>query len=102
MVMESIGNNQLIYEELLEAVQFQFAQDIAILQKALGERNLSDIKKAAHSLKGASLNMWFNKMAELAIEFELYLDKDHFSELDDLFNDLVLEWEQIQTILPEK
>jgi len=43
--------------------------------------------------------MYFNKMAELAIEFELYLDKDHFSELNDLFTELVAEWKQLQALL---
>ena len=79
--------------------QIQFVQDIAILKKAIEKRNLSDIKKVAHSIKGASLNMYFNKMAALAIEFELYLDKDHFNELNDLYNEVVTEWEQIEVIL---
>ena len=99
MVLESIGNSEIIFEELMEAAQVQFAHDIALLREAIKERNLSNVKMIAHSIKGASLNMYFNKMAELAIEFELNLDKDHFSELNDLFAELVVEWEQLQAIL---
>ncbi len=99
MVLESIGNSEVILEELLEAAQIQFTQDIALLRKAIEERNLSNVKLIAHSVKGASLNMYFNKMAELAIEFELYLDKDHFSELSDLFAELVVEWKHLQALL---
>ena len=99
MVLESIGNSQEILDELLEAAQIQFAQDIALLGKAIEEQNLPDIKMIAHSIKGASLNMYFNKIAELAIEFELYLDKDHFSELNDLFAALVVEWKHLQALL---
>ena len=99
MVIESLGNNESVIRELQEAAQIQFVQDIAILKKAIEKRNLSDIKKVAHSIKGASLNMYFNKMAALAIEFELYLDKDHFNELNDLYNEVVTEWEQIEVIL---
>ena len=43
--------------------------------------------------------MWFHKMAELAIEFELYLDKDHFIELEELFEALMVEWAQVKLII---
>ena len=99
MVMESIGNSEAIFAELLEAIELQFGQDIELLGKAIDHQNLLEIKMIAHSIKGASLNMWFNKMAELAIEFELYLDKDHFSELDNLYKALILEWEIVQDLL---
>ena len=99
MVLESIGNSEVILEELLEAAQVQFAQDILRLRIAIEEQNLSNIKMLAHSIKGASLNMYFNKMAELAIEFELYLDKGHISELNDLFAELVVEWKHLQALL---
>jgi len=101
MVMEGIGSNEMIFDELLSAVESQFGQDIELLGRAIEHRNIADIKRIAHSIKGASLNMWFNKMAELAIEFELYLDKDHITELNDLYQDLVLEWKIVLDILRE-
>ena len=99
MVLEGIGYSNTIFNELIEAVELQFGQDIDLLGKAIDQRNLPEIKRIAHSIKGASLNMWFNKMAELAIEFELYLDKDYIGELNDLFKELVSEWEVVKDLL---
>ena len=99
MLMDSIGNSQSILDELLEAAKPQFSRDLELLGKAIRNRNLQDIKMLAHSIKGASLNMWLNKMAELAIEFELYLDKDHFNELENLFRELESEWGTVQVYL---
>ncbi len=100
-LMESIGNSRVIAGELLEVVPEQFNQEIASLRKAIGNRDLSEIKMVAHSIKGASLNMWFNQMAELSNEIELYLDQDHFAELEKIADELVLEWDLIQILIKE-
>ena len=99
LLMESIGNNANIFDELLEAIYLQFSQDLKILQKAITEQNLPEIKRIIHSIKGAALNMWFSQMAELAIELELNLDKGDFGELQGLYNHLAMEWEYVQTLL---
>lgn len=99
MLMESIGDNSTLCSELLEAVQKQFERDLKLLREAISERNLPAIKVVSHSIKGACLNLWFTKMAELAIEFELYLDKDHFSELEELFEAFMLEWVTVQVLI---
>ncbi len=99
LLMESIGNNQVIFDELLEAIYHQFSHDLEDLEKAIQDRNLFDIKKTAHSIKGASLNMWFSQMAELAIELELNLDKGDVQELDEIYNQLRTEWEYVQKLL---
>ena len=98
-LMESIGNDENIYKEILSEVQKQFRHDLTLLQTAIDARNLSDIKKYAHSIKGASLNMWFNKMAELAIEFELNLENYQWEEFEELIKDLFSEWEQVRLLL---
>ena len=100
-LMESIGNSRVIAGELLEVVPGQFNHEIASLRKAIGNRDLSEIKMIAHSIKGASLNMWFNQMAELSNEIELYLDQDHFEELEKIADELVLEWDLIQILIKE-
>ncbi len=99
LLMESIDNNPDIFVEIIEIVKLQFAKDFKTLNRAICEKNLPEIKTIAHSIKGAALNMWFNKMAEIAVRFEMYLDKDDSSQLDDVFKDLVLEWELVQLLL---
>jgi len=102
MFMENIGNSQAIYDELLEVVPIQFSADLSLLEKAIGERNLADIKKAAHSIKGSSLNMCFIKLAGLAKEIESDISEDHLEKLDAVYNDLISEWKLLQLVLENK
>jgi len=97
--LENIGNSQVIYDELIEVVPEQFAFDFAMLEKAVKEQNLADFKKATHSIKGASLNMCFIQLAEMAKEIELNIDKNPVENLNLAFNDMASEWRQIQLIL---
>ena len=101
LLMESIGNDPIIFDELLEAIYLQFNHDLKVLKRAIKEQDLSVIKKTAHSIKGASLNMWFSQMAETAIELELNLDKGDFGELNGIFKELALEWDIVQSLLKD-
>jgi CheY-like chemotaxis protein/HPt (histidine-containing phosphotransfer) domain-containing protein len=98
-LMESIGNSRVILAELLDVVPLQFANDIASLHNAINERKLAEVKSAAYSIKGTSLNMWFNKMADLAREIESLTDQNHLNELEEINKELVLEWELIKLLL---
>ena len=102
MFMENIGNSQAIYDDLLQVVPIQFSTDLALLETAITERNLADIKKAAHSIKGSSLNMCFIKLAELAKEIESDISEDHLEKLDTVYNDLISEWKLLQLVLENK
>jgi len=97
--MENVGNSQSIFNELIEFVPEQFAADFAMLEKAVKEQNLADFKKAVHSIKGASLNMCFIQLAELAKEIELNIDETPVENFNLPFNDMASEWRQIQLIL---
>ena len=99
MLMEKIGNDQATLKELLESVPAQFSFDMESLGKAIGKNNLSEIKNSAHSLKGASLNICFNHLAELAKEIELNIEEDKMEKLNVIYSEMVLEWEQIQLLL---
>ena len=97
LLMENIGNSQVLLEELLEVVPIQFAIDIESLDKAITQNNLKGITRAAHSIKGASLNMCFVQLAELAHKIEL--EYENIENVTGIFNELVLEWEYIQLLL---
>lgn len=98
-LMENIDNNQIVFKELFELVPLQFSRDIISLEKAIVERNIENIKKAAHSIKGASLGMCFNRMSDVAKEIETNITIDDFEKVEALFSDIILEWEQIQQIM---
>ena len=72
---------------------------IASLEIAIKERNIENIKTIAHTIKGASLGMCFNQMAEIAKEIEMSFANIDLVNLDILFNEITREWEQIQLIL---
>jgi len=99
LLMDSIDYSQVILKELLEIVPLQFEQDLTLLREAIHKKNFPEIRKAAHSIKGASMNMWFNKLAEIAKEIESYPDSNSFNDLEDLLTELILEWEHVQLIL---
>jgi len=100
-LLDNIGNSQAILDELLEVVPIQFAADLSLLKKAIGERNLPDIKRAAHSIKGSSLNMCFTILAELAKNIESAIDDGHHENLEVIFDNMILEWEELQLILKD-
>jgi CheY-like chemotaxis protein len=99
MLMESIENNRMILEELIEIVPFQFAKDLTHLRRAIDEQDFAGIQIAAYSIKGSALNMWFTRMAELAKEIDSNSDNDHLTELEKIYEEMVLEWEQLKVLL---
>ena len=99
MLLKNIGYDKALFKELLNEVPNQFSHDIALLGKAVSERNFENIKIVAHSIKGASLGICFYQMAEIAKEIEFCVSNNDLENLDIRFNEITLEWEQIQSIL---
>ena len=98
-LMVNIGHSQAVFDELLEVVPIQFSADLALLDKAMKELKLTDIRKAAHSIKGAALNMCFLQLANIAKEIEMGVENDRFNNFDSLYNDLISEWKELKIIL---
>lgn len=99
MLLEFIGNDQNVFNELLDEVPNQFSADMAWLENALAEKNMGNAKKAAHSIKGAALGMCFNLMAEVAREIEMSITNDDSEKLDGQFKEITREWIQVQSII---
>ena len=99
LFLEGLNGNKALGEELLIAVQVQFDKDLKLLGIAIKERDFHLIKNVAHAIKGTCLNLWFNKMAELAIEIELFFGTAYFNELEELYHELLQEWEQVQALI---
>jgi CheY-like chemotaxis protein/HPt (histidine-containing phosphotransfer) domain-containing protein len=98
-LMDSIGDNKLVFKELIKETPGQFSGDIARLENAIVEKNMENIKKAAHSIKGAALGMCFEPMAGIAKEIEMSATNHELGNLDLHFKEISLEWEQIQLII---
>ena len=98
-LMQNIGNNQSLLKELIELVPEQFSSDMALLKNAINQNDKDDIKKAAHSIKGASFSMCFNQLAQMAQDMELNIETDTPTTTESKFNALISEWEHIIMVL---
>ena len=99
-LMDLIDNSQEILEDLLEKSMDKFPEDLELLRISILSRNLSGIKKSAHSIKGAAGNIRFNQMYHLA-EKILSTHQNDLEPVGDLFNKLMVEWEFIQQMVKE-
>ena len=98
-LMENIGNNRILLKELIEIVPDQFSNDFASLKRAMDLNNKDEIKKVAHSLKGAAFSMCFNQLAQMTQEFEQDAINDDFGDIFEKYNSIMLEWEHIVVVL---
>lgn len=84
--MERLMKEERILKYLL---RFKDAEDYPELFRALDEGNVEEIFRFSHNIKGVSLNLGLNKLAESASEFcDLFRhgmpEKDYNQELDKL------------------
>jgi PAS domain S-box-containing protein len=97
--MENISHNQDLFKELIEMTPEQFSGDIALLKNSIDKNESDNIKKAAHAIKGVSLGMCFNHLAELARGIELDSEKETSTKIKARFDELVAEWVLINEII---
>ncbi len=100
-LMENIGNNRTLLKELIEIVPNQFSTDFTLLKRAIDLNNKEEIKKVAHSLKGAAFSMCFNQLAQMTQEFEQDVNNYDVDGISEKYNSIMLEWEQIVMVLKE-
>jgi len=96
---ENIGNSQVLMEELLQVLPLQFALDVETLSTAIMEKNSFAVLHAAHSLRGVALNMCFPRLAEMAETIELDADSDDYDKIEEVFQEILLEWDYIQMLI---
>ena len=97
-LLDNLNADLQVLRDLLEFVPVQFSNDLRILAEAIRENDFSAIKIAAHSLKGASLNMCFMQMAHLSAEIEQAINKNP-EKINTLLQDLILEWDQVELMI---
>ena len=96
---ENIGNSQVLMEELLQVLPLHFALDVETLSTAIMEKNSFAVLHAAHSLRGVALNMCFPRLAEMAETIELDADSDDYDKIEEVFQEILLEWDYIQMLI---
>jgi CheY-like chemotaxis protein/HPt (histidine-containing phosphotransfer) domain-containing protein len=98
---QRIGNNAEIWKELTGSVLIEIPMYFESLRHAINQENRVEIQKINHTIKGISLNMCFDRLAGLAKKIELILTNNGPGKPDVIFKQMVLEWEQIESIIKE-
>jgi len=93
-----VSGNTGIVRELLVIAASEIPQQIAALTHACAH-NPAEIKNAAHKLKGASYNMGFNILGNLAREIELMTLSTDLSVYTDYLTRIRNEWTEILKII---
>ena len=101
MFLENINFNQDLFNELIEMVPEQFAENLALLKKAIDRNANEEIRNAAHALKGVSLSMCFIQLAELAKSIELDDEMENSAEILAKYDEIVSEYELIKQLIIE-
>lgn len=101
LLIQRFGNDPDLWNDLIGSVLTEFPEYIRALDDALEKNKSGEIQTLAHSMKGASLNMYFYQLAELANELEKASNTEP-EKLRTVFNRIVQEWELIQSILQER
>ncbi len=103
---EEFYNRLAVKESLLKKIMNNSKENIPqilnSLEKAINSRDRDQIKRTAHQLKGASLNMSFNILAEMSKNMESRIELNDMESLADIFQDMEQEWNIISAMLPDE
>ena len=98
-IMERIGNNQELFNQIIEAVKTDFPDLINSIKKALDKSDCKTIKLVAHQAKGLALNLNFVKITDILIEIENESKSNNITKINNLYRQLVKEWNAIKGLL---
>ncbi|HOT76960.1 MAG TPA: response regulator, partial [Candidatus Wallbacteria bacterium] len=96
--MHRVDNDKLLFEKLLEMSLNKFGESMQKLSAGFGRKDALEISQIAHSLKGASLNMCFNRLARLAADLEM-VEKLDIEEAMVIFKEIEFEWKKLKIII---
>ncbi len=92
---ELIEGNEEIYEELKKTMVTQFSEDLETLDNAIAEESVSQITLVSHKIKGAAMNLFMNRLAQLANRVEENAKGDP-TWLKEMLNLMREEWEIVK------
>lgn len=101
-LLQRIENNLTFYQKLLSIAPSQIQNYLASLKESIHNNKKDQIKISAHSIKGISLQMNFNILAEIALKIEEKALEEQPAGLEKLFCELSSEWEKIELLLKKE
>ncbi len=70
LLMENLGNNEELINNLVTTALISLSTNLEKLTIAFSEKNVKEVKRYAHQIKGTALNIGFNILAEFAEQVE--------------------------------
>lgn len=90
-LLDRLEDDKELYDKLIEMSTPQVNEYIFNLEEAYNEGKYPNIIRYAHTLKGASFSMCFNKLGYIAKEIEKLQEKD-LGQFESLYKKLINEW----------
>ncbi len=98
-LLEALSGDKRFLEMVVEGIWEDLPGKIDALTDQVGKKDLKSIVATAHLIKGAALNVRFNKLGAIAAEIERCSNSGDSELVTDLLADLRDEWEIVSTVL---
>ncbi len=95
----NLGHNQKLIGELITLTLKDYPQYINAVKTSLENKNIDEIKKNSHAIKGSALTIGYKKLGNIAAE--LRDNADNPDKLDKISKALFDEWAHLQKILSQ-
>ena len=96
---ELAGGDSVLEAELVKLSLVQIDEYLNSLWKACHARQADDLRKFAHTLRGAAMTMCFDKLRDLLQDFEHGFDGEDWASASRLCESAELEWAAIKEML---
>lgn len=90
-LLDRVENDLQLLSELVEIFQKHYSFNLENIQDAIEEKNTEKLEKAAHALKGSTLNLEAWKATELALQLEKAGHEGKIEEAKKIYASLVQE-----------
>mgnify|MGYP006292440215 FL=1 len=91
-----VGGDENIYNELMELFLQSSSEQIDELKEAVRKRESDEIKRLAHSIKGAAANLGILHVQKTAYDLELIGAENRIQEASKSLNSLIKELERFK------
>jgi HPt (histidine-containing phosphotransfer) domain-containing protein len=94
--LRRLGGDLELYNELIDLFMDTSVDQIEQLKLAVKNNEADDIRKVAHSIKGAAANLGITLVQQIAFELEKIGYDKNLSEAEDSLNRLMYELERVK------
>jgi len=95
-LMDRIGNDQSIYKSTVRFFKTHVAELLAQIKSAVEEKNNTEVKNIAHTLKGVTANMSAKEMSATALELENTGNENKMDQATHILDQLNKQFEAVQ------